>query len=48
VVAYIFQTGKSKIKLLKEYENVTQKVLLLIEPALQMLNNFIMRVFPGT
>jgi hypothetical protein len=26
-VAYNFQTGSNKIKLLREYENVTQKVL---------------------
>jgi hypothetical protein len=26
-VAYNFQTGKNKIKLLKEYKDVTQKVL---------------------
>jgi hypothetical protein len=27
-VAYNFQTGKNKIKLLTEYESVTQKVLI--------------------
>jgi hypothetical protein len=27
-MAYNFQTGNNKIKLLKEYESVTQKVLL--------------------
>jgi hypothetical protein len=30
-MAYNFQTGNNKIKLLTEYENVTQEVLLLIE-----------------
>jgi hypothetical protein len=34
-VAYNFQTEKNKIKLLKEYESVTPKVLLLIELILQ-------------
>jgi hypothetical protein len=33
-VAYNFQTGNNKIKLLKEYESVTQRVLLHIEPTL--------------
>jgi hypothetical protein len=30
-----FQTGKNKIKLLTEYESVTQKVLSPVEPILQ-------------
>jgi hypothetical protein len=30
-MAYHFQTGNNEIKLLMEYESVTQKVLLLIE-----------------
>jgi hypothetical protein len=34
-VAYNFQTGKNEIKLMTEYESVTQKVLLLIESILQ-------------
>jgi hypothetical protein len=34
-MAYTFQTGNNKIKLLKEYESVTQEVLLLIETILQ-------------
>jgi hypothetical protein len=34
-VAYNFQTGNNKIKLLKEYESVTQKVLLHIESILR-------------
>jgi hypothetical protein len=34
-VAYNFQTGNNKIKLLTEYENVTEKVLLVIESILQ-------------
>jgi hypothetical protein len=34
-MAYKFQIGKNKIKLLTEYESVTQKVLLLIESLLQ-------------
>jgi hypothetical protein len=34
-VAFTFQTGNDKIKLLKEYESVTQKVLLPIESILQ-------------
>jgi hypothetical protein len=34
-VAYNFQTGKNKIKLLTEYENATQEVLLFIESMLQ-------------
>jgi hypothetical protein len=34
-MAYNFQTGQNRIKLLKEYESVTQKVLLLIESILQ-------------
>jgi hypothetical protein len=29
-MTYNFQTGKNKIKMLTEYENVTQKVLLLV------------------
>jgi hypothetical protein len=33
-VAYNFQTGKNKIKLLTEYESVTQKVLLPVESTL--------------
>jgi hypothetical protein len=35
----------NKIKLPKEYESVTQRVLLLIE--CRMLTNFNMRAFPG-
>jgi hypothetical protein len=34
-VAYNFQTGNNQIKLLTEYESVTQKVLLLIESILK-------------
>jgi hypothetical protein len=34
-VAYNFQIGNNKIKLLKEYENVTQKFLVIIESILQ-------------
>jgi hypothetical protein len=34
-MAYNFQTGNNKIKLLTGYEKVTQKVLLLIESVLQ-------------
>jgi hypothetical protein len=34
-VAYNFQTGNNNIKLLTEYESVTQKVLLLLESILQ-------------
>jgi hypothetical protein len=34
-VAYNVQTGNNKIKLLREYENVTQKVVLSIESMLQ-------------
>jgi hypothetical protein len=34
-VAYNIQTGNNKIKLLMEYESVTQKVLLFIESMLQ-------------
>jgi hypothetical protein len=34
-VAYNFQTGKNKIKLLTEYESVTQKVLISLESLLQ-------------
>jgi hypothetical protein len=34
-VAYNFETGNKKIKLLTEYKNVTQKVLLVIESILQ-------------
>jgi hypothetical protein len=34
-VAYNFQTGNNKIKLLTEYESVTQKVLILLESILQ-------------
>jgi hypothetical protein len=30
-VAYIFQIGRNKLKLLREYETETQKVLLFIE-----------------
>jgi hypothetical protein len=33
-MAYNFQTGSNKIKPLKEYENVTQEVLLLVESTL--------------
>jgi hypothetical protein len=35
-VAYNFQIGNNKIKLLMEYENVTEKVLLLIESIQQI------------
>jgi hypothetical protein len=34
-VAYNFQTGKNKIKLLTEYESVTQKTLIFLESILQ-------------
>jgi hypothetical protein len=34
-VAYNIQTGRNKIILLSGYENVTQKVSLLVEPVLQ-------------
>jgi hypothetical protein len=34
-VAYNFETGSNKIKLLTEYESATQRVLLFIEPILQ-------------
>jgi hypothetical protein len=34
-MSYNFQIGNNKIKLLTEYETVTQKVLLLIESILQ-------------
>jgi hypothetical protein len=34
-VAYNFQTGNNKMKLLTKYESVTDKVLLLVEPILQ-------------
>jgi hypothetical protein len=34
----IFKTKKKEIKLFKEYESVTQKVLLFIEPILQNAN----------
>jgi hypothetical protein len=34
-VAYNFQAAKNKIKLLTEYENVTQKILSVIESILQ-------------
>jgi hypothetical protein len=30
-VAYNFQTGENKVKLLTEYENVTQEVLVILE-----------------
>jgi hypothetical protein len=35
-MAHNFQTGNNKIKLLTEYESVTQKVVLLIESKLQI------------
>jgi hypothetical protein len=48
-VAYNFQTGKKKIKLLMEYESVTQKVLLPLESMLHNAKkNFNMRAFHGT
>jgi hypothetical protein len=34
-VAYNFQTGKKQIKQFMEYENVTQKVLQLVESVMQ-------------
>jgi hypothetical protein len=34
-MAYNFQTGKNKIKILTKYVSVTQKVLLLVEAILQ-------------
>jgi hypothetical protein len=34
-VVYNFKTGNREIKLLMEYENITQNVLLLIESMLQ-------------
>jgi hypothetical protein len=34
-VAYNFQIGNNKINLLKEYESVTQKVLLPVESTLE-------------
>jgi hypothetical protein len=34
-MAYNFKIGKKKIKLLTEYENVTQKVLFIMESILQ-------------
>jgi hypothetical protein len=37
-VAYNIQNGKNKIKLLMEYENVTQNILLVIELILQIAN----------
>jgi hypothetical protein len=40
-VAYNFQTGNDKIKLLTEYESVIQKVLLPIEQILHL--DFIFR-----
>jgi hypothetical protein len=34
-MAYNFQNGNNKIKLLKEYESVTQTVLLLVQSVMQ-------------
>jgi hypothetical protein len=34
-MAYNFQIGSNNIKMLREYESITQKVLLLIESILQ-------------
>jgi hypothetical protein len=47
-VAYNFKTRRNKIQLLAEYENVTQKVLLFVEAALQYVKQFNMRAFQGT
>jgi hypothetical protein len=44
-VAYTFQIGNNKINLLTEYENVTQRVLLLQNQYCRILNNFNMRSF---
>jgi hypothetical protein len=44
-VAYNFQIGSIKVKLLMEYESVIEKVLLLIESMLKIVNNFKMRNF---
>jgi hypothetical protein len=38
-VAYNFQTRNNKIKLLTEYESVTQKVLTLLESILWQIGN---------
>jgi hypothetical protein len=35
-MVYNFETGNNKIKLLTEYESVTQKVLLPVESILQL------------
>jgi hypothetical protein len=47
-VAYNFQTGNNKIKLLMEYENVTQKDLLFIESMLRIAEDFNMRACRGS
>jgi hypothetical protein len=47
-VADNFQIGKNIIKLLTEYENVTQKFYYLLNKCCNMLNNFNMRAFHGT
>jgi hypothetical protein len=47
-VAYKFQTRNNKVKLLMEYESVTQEVLLPENQYCGMLNNFIMCAFHGT
>jgi hypothetical protein len=44
-VAYNFQTGRNKIKLLTKYESVTQKVLLSVKSMLQLLNSFNLSAF---
>jgi hypothetical protein len=47
-MAYNFQTRDNIIKLLMEYESVTQKVVRSSELMLKMLNNFNMRAFHDT
>jgi hypothetical protein len=47
-VSYNFQIGNNKIKLLTEYENVSQKVVLLIESILQNAKQLQHRAFRGT
>jgi hypothetical protein len=47
-VADNFQTENNNIKPLMKYKGVTQKVLLLLESILHMLNNFNMLASHGT
>jgi hypothetical protein len=47
-VAYTFQTGNNKIKLLMEYENVTKKVLLPMESIPQNAKQLQHGAFRGT